>query len=38
MTLRALGCHRFQGYLFSKPLPPEQMETLLTQSVTSLLG
>jgi predicted signal transduction protein with EAL and GGDEF domain len=38
MTLRALGCQRFQGYLFSKPLPPEQMETLLTQSVTSLLG
>jgi len=24
MTLRALGCHRFQGYLFGRPTPVDQ--------------
>ena len=23
------GCHRFQGYLFSRPLPPEQLEEFI---------
>ena len=27
--LHAIGCDVIQGYLFSKPLPPEEMETLL---------
>ncbi len=27
--LRALGCQQAQGFLFSKPLPPEELETLL---------
>ncbi len=26
------GCHTFQGYLFSHPLPPEEFEKLLEQS------
>ena len=25
-VLHSLGCHIMQGYLFSKPLPPEQVE------------
>jgi len=37
MTLRALGCNRFQGYLFSKPVAPEQMEALLEQPASALL-
>jgi len=24
------GCHAFQGYLFSKPVPLEQFEALIT--------
>jgi EAL domain-containing protein (putative c-di-GMP-specific phosphodiesterase class I) len=28
--LRALKCDEFQGYLFSKPLPSEQVTDLLT--------
>ncbi len=28
--LRSLGCDRFQGYYFSKPLPAEEFESLLT--------
>jgi EAL domain-containing protein (putative c-di-GMP-specific phosphodiesterase class I) len=26
--LNRLGCHAFQGFLFSKPLPPEEFERL----------
>jgi EAL domain-containing protein (putative c-di-GMP-specific phosphodiesterase class I) len=29
--LRRLGCHRAQGYYFSKPLPPEQIPPLLAR-------
>jgi EAL domain-containing protein (putative c-di-GMP-specific phosphodiesterase class I) len=25
------GCHAFQGYLFSKPVPVEEFERLVTQ-------
>ena len=25
------GCHSFQGYLFSKPLPAKEFEQLVTQ-------
>jgi diguanylate cyclase (GGDEF)-like protein/PAS domain S-box-containing protein len=28
--LAGLGCHSFQGYLFSRPLPPEEFELLLS--------
>jgi EAL domain-containing protein (putative c-di-GMP-specific phosphodiesterase class I) len=27
--LSSLGCHTYQGYLFSKPLPVAEFETLL---------
>lgn len=37
-TLSALGCSRFQGYLFCKPIPAEKMALLFDQSVSSLLG
>lgn len=37
MTLRALGCERFQGYLFSKPVDAAQIEQMLNASATSLL-
>ena len=37
MTLRALGCNRFQGYLFSRPLSFDQVETLLCRTAGSLL-
>lgn len=30
--LKELGCDEFQGYLFSKPLFPEDMETLMEKS------
>lgn len=29
--LKRLGCDEIQGYLYSYPLPPEEIETLLTQ-------
>jgi diguanylate cyclase (GGDEF)-like protein/PAS domain S-box-containing protein len=37
-TLSTLGCSRFQGYLFCRPIPAEKMGQLLDQSVSSLLG
>ncbi len=36
-TLRALGCNRFQGYLFSRPVPADQIEALLCHSASALL-
>jgi diguanylate cyclase (GGDEF)-like protein len=30
VLLASLGCHAYQGFLFSKPVPPEQFESLLT--------
>lgn len=32
--LEEAGCHGFQGYLFAKPLPPEEAETCLAASRT----
>jgi EAL domain-containing protein (putative c-di-GMP-specific phosphodiesterase class I) len=29
--LAGLGCHAFQGFLFSRPLPPEEFELLLAR-------
>jgi EAL domain-containing protein (putative c-di-GMP-specific phosphodiesterase class I) len=29
--LAGLGCHSFQGYLFSRPLPLEEFELLLEE-------
>jgi EAL domain-containing protein (putative c-di-GMP-specific phosphodiesterase class I) len=37
ITLRALGCNRFQGYLFAKPMAAEDFEKLLTCDANSLL-
>ena len=42
-ALADLGCHAFQGFLFSRPLPPEEFELLLrgeqlSQSQAALLG
>ncbi len=37
-TLRALGCERFQGYLFSKPVPAGQMAQLLGCSLSQLIA
>jgi len=34
--LKQNGCMSFQGYLFSKPLPIEQFETLLEESIYKL--
>jgi EAL domain-containing protein (putative c-di-GMP-specific phosphodiesterase class I) len=31
--LRAQGCNEFQGHLFSKPLPPDQLIALIAASV-----
>ncbi|MFA6922302.1 MAG: EAL domain-containing protein [Gallionella sp.] len=31
--LEQRGCHAFQGYLFSKPVPVEQFEALLTSKI-----
>jgi EAL domain-containing protein (putative c-di-GMP-specific phosphodiesterase class I) len=33
-TLQEAGCHGFQGYLFARPLPPEQAGHCLAASVT----
>ena len=30
--LSALGCHNFQGYLFSRPLPIDEFEAFVTRS------
>ncbi|MFM1980617.1 MAG: hypothetical protein RLZ68_1882 [Pseudomonadota bacterium] len=38
MTLRALGCNHFQGYLFAKPMAPEEMEKLLALDASGLLS
>jgi EAL domain-containing protein (putative c-di-GMP-specific phosphodiesterase class I) len=27
--LQALGCHQLQGFLFSKPVPPDEIDRLL---------
>jgi diguanylate cyclase (GGDEF)-like protein/PAS domain S-box-containing protein len=34
-TLSHIGCHSFQGYLFSKPLPLEEFQRLWLDSVSS---
>jgi diguanylate cyclase len=36
--LQAMGCHRFQGYLFSKPLPLAQFEASLQAGMAVLPG
>ncbi len=38
MTLRALGCECFQGYLFSRPVPVDSVLNVLRQDVPSLLA
>ncbi len=32
------GCHTFQGYLFSKPVPVEEFEKLITEYALGLVG
>jgi EAL domain-containing protein (putative c-di-GMP-specific phosphodiesterase class I) len=32
-ALRAMGCGRGQGYLFSRPLPAQEMEAYLARSL-----
>jgi EAL domain-containing protein (putative c-di-GMP-specific phosphodiesterase class I) len=29
VSLEGLGCHAWQGYLFSPPVPPEQFSAML---------
>ncbi len=36
--LAGLGCHAFQGYLFSRPLPEDEFEALLAGSQATLLA
>jgi len=36
--LKEAGCHGFQGYLFAKPLPPEEAEACLIASRTTRFG
>jgi EAL domain-containing protein (putative c-di-GMP-specific phosphodiesterase class I) len=35
-ALHELGCDRMQGYLFSRPMPPEQLTQLLSDQVALL--
>jgi diguanylate cyclase (GGDEF)-like protein/PAS domain S-box-containing protein len=35
-TLLALGCHVFQGYLYSKPVPAVDLYRLLAQKITTV--
>ena len=35
--LQKAGCERFQGYLFARPLPPEEAESCLRASLTAPL-
>ncbi|WP_127783054.1 bifunctional diguanylate cyclase/phosphodiesterase [Rhodococcus sp. X156] len=37
-VLRALGCPTAQGYLFSRPVPPEELERLLDTTFAAGLG
>ncbi|HEY5249950.1 MAG TPA: EAL domain-containing protein, partial [Dermatophilaceae bacterium] len=37
-ALTALGCHRIQGFLFSRPLPAEAVDTLLRHPGSWVLG
>lgn len=37
-ALRDLGINRFQGYLFSRPLPPERFSTLLFPPAIPAVG
>ncbi len=30
-SLKAFGCHELQGYIFSKPLPPDELLALLEE-------
>jgi diguanylate cyclase len=32
--LQALGCHQLQGFLFSRPVPPEEIDELLTRGLS----
>jgi diguanylate cyclase (GGDEF)-like protein len=34
--LQALGCHQVQGFLFSKPVPPEEIDRLLGRPTGSI--
>jgi diguanylate cyclase (GGDEF)-like protein len=36
--LQALGCHQLQGFLFSKPVPPEEIDRLLGLEPLSQIG
>ena len=34
-SLRRMGCHIMQGFLFARPMPPEELERWLERSVWS---
>ena len=36
LYLASLGCHAFQGFLFSRPLPIEEFELLLPRNAESV--